>query len=199
MEQSMQRPAVLHRIGGRGPQAAVAANAAPAPDTCNRGGRTMTSEVHVTEHAMQRFLTRYPSDLLPRDPEGELRRLYQRAQPLADRQRRRYRSGIRSHGRYLTAEGWVLVVQHNAIVTAIRKDHAANGVNPETAAERIRDWQMYRSGDCARTLQEMSRSLRTKDLKVLARAWRDAGLPHHRRGGHDTFGAFHAEALGAGS
>jgi hypothetical protein len=150
----------------------------------------MADDIRITEHAMQRFLVRYPSELLPQDPQREIRRLYRSAQPLSNRQRRQYRSTARLSGRYLAAEGWVLVMQHDAIVTVMRKDRGANGFSPEAAAERIRDWQMYRSGECAQALRDMSLSLGTADLKTLARAWREAGMPHHWRGGYDTFHAF---------
>jgi hypothetical protein len=144
---------------------------------------------------MQRFLTRHPSELLPRDPQRDLVRLYHKAQPMAHRERRRYKSDVRRNGRYLTAEGWVLIVAHDAIVTVVRKDRSANGVHPEVAAERIRDWEMYRSGECARKIQELARSLGTTNLGTLARAWRESRMPHHWRGGYETFGAFCAEAL----
>jgi hypothetical protein len=144
---------------------------------------------------MQRFLARYPGELLPRDPQRELVRLYQRAQPIPSRERRRYKSNVRRNGRYLTAEGWVLIVGHDAIITVVRKDRSANGVHPEVAADRIRDWEMYRSGECARKLRHIARSLGTTSLRALARAWEEMDMPHHWRGGYETFGAFCAEAL----
>ena len=155
--------------------------------------------VQITQHALDRFLIRYPSEVLPARPENEIRALLARARPMPPHRARRFRT---SSSCVLAADRWVFVLArvHSPeadwrLCTVMRDQKHGNHVG-EARCERPAHWRAFRvTGEAQRLLQALAEELGTSDPRALAREWARRGHPPVWHGGYSRFEDFCASAL----
>jgi hypothetical protein len=159
------------------------------------------ADVHITRHAMEQLLLRFPGDLLPRSPEAYLRRLLRLAQPAAPAIARRYRLTLRPGARLLCAEGWVLPLVPNragtppwALLTALRRGPAENMATHALRSDRLQGHAAFRSGAAFTLLASLILETGTTDPARLGRLWHERRYPLDLWGGYETFAEFWRDA-----
>ncbi len=154
--------------------------------------------VLISKHAVQRFLLRYPSDVLPRHPEREIRALLALAHPMTPREARRWRHALRRCTTILSCSKWVFPITPAGpdrtgytwvLPTVLRREPHVN--HALTARqERIRNWAAFQDGTAERLLLGLVAELGTTDLHELRREWHRRAYPQVVHGGYPTFDEF---------
>ncbi|GEM_PF-2073165 len=159
------------------------------------------ADVHITRHATEQLLLRFPSDLLPRSPEAYLRRLLGIARPAAPAIARRYRLTLRPDTRLLCAEGWVLPLAPNragtppwALLTVLRRNPAENTVPLALRSDRIQGHATFGSGAAFTLLASLILETGVTDPARLGRLWHERRYPLVLWGGYETFIEFWRDA-----
>lgn len=152
-----------------------------------------TDRVVITPHAVERFLLRYPSEVLPIRPEREIRGLLRRAKRLPPRQARRYGLSLQRPSAVLAVDGWIFPIVRGPagpVLPTVLRRHTAENDAAAVREERLRNWEAFRSGRADRLLVGLAVELGTTDPSALARAWRERGYPRVQHGGYPTFEAY---------
>jgi len=152
--------------------------------------------VRITTHAVRRYVLRYPHDLLPPHPEKELRALLAAARPMPPAKARRYKLTLTRSVIFYTGK-WVFPLvpcrDHPeydwSLPTVLRNARHGNHVGG-WGAERLRNWEMFRSGAADRLLLNLAAELGTTDLHELRKEWHRRSYPSVLHGGYPTFDAF---------
>jgi hypothetical protein len=159
------------------------------------------ADVHITRHATEQLLLRFPSDLLPRSPEAYLRRLLRLAQPATPAITHRYRLSLRPDARLLCAEGWVLPLAPNragtppwVLLTALRRSPADNMVTHALRSDRLQGHAAFRSGAAFTLLASLILETGIADPACLGRLWHERRYPLVLWGGYETFAEFWRDA-----
>lgn len=152
--------------------------------------------VLITEHAVHRFIARYPEDVLPTRPEREIRSLLRTARPAGPRTRRLLGKTL-ARGILLQAGKWILPLvrpdrRENrrywdwVLPTVLRADPHANGALA-FQRDRVANWLAYRSGEADWLLVSLAAELGTTDVHELWKHWRARGYPPPEHGGYRNF------------
>lgn len=165
--------------------------------------------VLITEHAIHRYLMRYPDDVLPVRPEREIRALLRVARPANPHHRRVFAKALSPQTVLLEAHRWVLPVvpcnrkreQHEpgrawdwVLPTVMRAERHVNHAL-EFQRERLDNWRAFRSGQADQLLLSLAAELGTTDVHELAKHWRVRGYPPVQHGGYPSFDEYHRSRL----
>lgn len=157
--------------------------------------------VLITEHAVHRYLMRYPDDVLPVRPEREIRALLRVARPANPHHRRVFAKALSPQTVLLEAYRWVLpVVPCNrkreqrepgrawdwVLPTVMRAERHVNHAL-EFQRERLDNWRAFRSGQADQLLLSLAAELGTTDVHELWKHWRARGYPPPEHGGYRNF------------
>jgi len=159
-----------------------------------------TMDVHITQHAQEQLLLRYPDDVLPRNPETFLRGLIGQGQLLPPRLARRFSLSLHPDSRILGAGRWVLVLAANrmpppawALVTILRRNLQETNVPLALRQDRLTAHTWFRSGQAFRALESLIAEIGPSDLVGLARLWYARRYPSWLYGGYRAFEAFYRD------
>lgn len=161
------------------------------------------ADVHITRHAIEQLLIRFPEDLLPKDPEAYLHRLLRRAQPANPQRvpwRRAYAPG--EHTLTLRVDRWNLILTPNrhsppiwALVTVKRANGTETNVPRALREDRLYNHELVRTGQAANLLHKLIQDAGTLDPRILARLWYEHRYPLVLHGGYETFEAFYRTTM----
>lgn len=158
------------------------------------------SRVLITEHAISRYLLRYPGDLLPRRPEHEIRALLRVASPL-DPRRSPVRQKSLASSTLFRAQKWIFPLVPSkhpdydwVLPTVLRAERHVNSATP-FLRERLAHWHAFRSGEADQLLVRLAQELGTTDVHQLRREWHARRYPPVQHGGYQTFQDYHRSRL----
>lgn len=156
--------------------------------------------VLITEHAIHRYLLRYPADVLPVRPEREIRALLRRANPMDPRRARTWQKTLMPSTLYHACK-WIfpLVPSRNpnydwVLPTVLRAERHTNNATP-FLRNRLANWRAFRSGEADQLLVALARELGTTDVHELRRGWHARRYPLVQHGGYPSFDEYHRSRL----
>jgi len=164
----------------------------------------VSADVRITRHATEQLLIRFPEDLLPRDPVMYLRTLLGQA-TIATRPAHWYQSCAEHHPTLnLRVSHWVLVLTPNrrdtpawVLVTVKRTNSVETDIPRALRGDRLRNNEMFRTGEAAVLLRTLIRTTGTENPRALANLWVKHRYPLILHGGFRSFEAFLRAAIAA--
>lgn len=170
-----------------------------------RNARVDPDRVLVTQHAVHRYVLRYPGAVLPIHPEKELHALLRCARPMNPNRARHFRHSLRRNTLILTHNRWVFPLtpcspdrhgqQWDWVLPTVMRDEPHANVATPFQRQRLEDWLAFRNGRADELLLRLVRDTATTDVHVLRREWRARGYPSVLNGGYPTFEEFYRSRI----